>query len=190
MTARKRRARIEPISRDDPEADLLEAIAVEHRRTIAWIRFAEAQINALETDRDLVWGVGSTSASSEHSTESSTGTDAGEDRDVETVRTLQRHAERFDARISQWIEILNWNRRHLLDITTKMLAHGVDVRRLQLDTVLVDGLVGVIDFVLRELGRDPADPATRAIVRKAFDSVDLTRSAQLAELPAAPKTAS
>lgn len=189
MLTMQRRAqfRIEPVSEDDPEADIVEGAAMEYRRTLAWIRFCERQINALETDRELIFGLASTSTSTEHTRESQTGTSAGEDTDVDVERTVTRTVERFDGKINEWVKILNWNREHLDRQISRWLQHGLDVRRLALEDTMVEGMADLIGYVVRELGRDPADPAVRAIIRDAFDHLDFGRAAERINAPAARK---
>lgn len=149
-----------PIDRNDPEARGDIALAVEIRRTVAWIRYCERQIERLggdvpEADDALADVLGGLGLVSRETTE-------GIERDEQTDLTVRKYA----AGVGVWEEKLRWNRAHLATLTKQWIAAGFEAKRLELAERTLDSLQAAIDGVVRDLGGNPRDPTIRAMILK------------------------
>lgn len=166
------RANIRPIAADDPEARGDVALAVEIRRTVAWIRYCEAQIERRGGELPPDTGVDSIDSAVASDTalaayfeelrltsrEITTGQERGELTDL-------LH-ERYAAGIDTWEEKLRWNRSHLANLTRQWIAAGFEAKRLEMLGRTIDRLQAAIDSMLRDLGHNPHDADVRAIVAR------------------------
>lgn len=154
------RINLRGISPDDPEARGDVALAAEIRRTVAWIRYCEDQIEALGGDvpqapdalADVLGSVGLVSRE----------TRSGMERDESTDMVI----ERFEAGVGVWEEKLRWNRNHLASLTKQWIAAGFEARRLELAERTLDELEHAINGVLTDAGLNPRDPELRASIKK------------------------
>lgn len=149
---------IRPIDKNDPEARGDVALAVEIRRTVAWIRFCEDQIERAGGDvpqaPDALADVMSTLKLSKRETVS--GYERGE--------AVSTKSEVWSAGIDVWEERLRWNRSHLTGLTKQWINAGFEARRLELASRTLDVLEKAIDGIVRDLGHNPRDIAVRQIV--------------------------
>jgi hypothetical protein len=162
---------IGPVSEEDPEGRGDVALATEIRRTIGWIRYCEDQINALggpeprgAADDPLAERLGGLQLVSD---EHATGEERGEDTDLRT--------KKWSAGVNVWEEKLRWNRAHLATLTRQWIAAGFEARRLEIQTRTLDILERTIDGILSDLGHNPRDPDTRAVVRHRLDEASRPR---------------
>lgn len=149
---------------ESPETNGAAQLSLELRRTIAWINFCERQINALESERDFVWGI----TASESTSGSEAGTSDGKDVDKTTNATV----ERYESKINVWVERLDWNREHMLKITKQWLDAGFEAQRLNLERSQIEQLGRVLDLVVMGLGHNVGDSHVREVIRSALTVVD------------------
>lgn len=149
-----------------PESDVTNGasqLQIELRRTMAWVAFCEAQIQKLETEREMIFGL----AGTEFTESEESGTEDGEDKHTQS----ETRVTRYEAAYNGWVNLLNWNRGHLLQITKQWIAAGFTQQRLELERAQVGILAQVIDRLVIDLGHDATDPATGAIVRDAINAI-------------------
>lgn len=150
------RTDVAPIPENDPESAGHTALSMEIRRTVGWIRFCEDRIadllldgaplaedDLLDTDA-LSWGV--VSRESIGATE------------FPGVNTREA------AGVNVWEEKLRWNRDHLSKLTKQWINAGLDAKRLELRSRTLDVLESAIDAIVRDLGHNPGEASTRAII--------------------------
>lgn len=159
---------IRPIDANDPESRGDFALANELRRTIAWIRFCEANLAALgaspepdaDTDdalADVLGGLGIVSR------RAVSGMERGEETDL--VET------NYAAGVSVWEEKLRWNRAHLATLTKQWIAAGFEARRLELAERTVNAFEKAQEGILRDLGIDTRNADVRAVIQRRLSEV-------------------
>lgn len=154
------RIKLRGIKADDPEGRGDMALAAELRRTIAWIRYCEDQIEALggavpQADDVLADILASPALVSRE-------TRRGLERDEATDLVI----ERLEVGVGVWEEKLRWNRQHLAGLTKQWIAAGFEARRLELAERTMDALERAIDGVLSDLGLNPRDATVRASIKR------------------------
>jgi hypothetical protein len=151
-----RRFAIEPVD-DGPDMTGQAQLAVELRRTVAWIRFCEAQLQKLDSERDFVYGLVAieTSAASEDGT-------APDGTPVDKVSS--NRTERYEAKVNVWVERLDWNRAHMLKITKQWIDAGYEAARLELEARTVSMFFETMNAVIATLGHDLDDPDVQAAI--------------------------
>lgn len=155
---------IAPIPADDPEARGDVALATNIRRCVAWIRFCEAQIEALAGHRvESEWSPEADTALADVlgdlrliSREESAGTERGE----QTSLTV----EKYGAGIDVWEERLRWYMSTLERLTKQWINAGFEAKRLDMQSRVLDRLERAVDGIVRDLGANPRAPQTRAII--------------------------
>jgi hypothetical protein len=163
IVKRSREFGIAPIDADDPESRGDIALAVEIRRTVAWIRYCEARIEAaggaVPSDAaaeaalaDILGGLQLIS----HTTVS--GVERGDETSLET--SVYGHG------INVWEEKLRWNRAHLATLTKQWIAAGFEARRLELQERTINAFEKAQHGILSDLGLDFRNPEVRAVVKK------------------------
>lgn len=143
-----------PIDAADLEANPLNAFDVEFRRTIAAIRFCDAQIEKLSSSEDLVWGV--TKIDSIGATEF-----AGQN-------------VSYESKINAWEAKRFTEREHLTDLLKLWITAKLSEKKLAIEASTLDALQHVIDAVLISMNADPHDPKIRTIVTHAIDTATAT----------------
>lgn len=134
---------VEPIAADDPEADPITAFEVEYRRTLGRIRWLDQKIATLRVS-DLGWGL--RSETTKEATEF-----PGTDTEYATA-------------INIYVQIQQWERKHLLDMQKVWIGAKLDVAKLRIQAAHVEVLDTAITKILRRLGQKPDDPDVRAVV--------------------------
>ena len=145
MTAMERF--VEPYRGD---LDPISAFEAEFRRTVGRIQWLEAQIAALEDERDLIWG----QTKEEHIA-------AGEF--PGTNRT-------YEARVHIYDEMLWKERKHLLEMEKVYFRTDIDRQRLGMMRQYLEGTYTSVVGLVRSLGLDPNDPGVRDKIRRMFES--------------------
>lgn len=162
---RMRKLRIPPIAESDREARPDNALAMELRRTVAWIRFCEDKITELSDDEALIFGI--TERRSERGTR--------DDADVD-VSTLVESAA-----INGWVERLDFNRKHLLAVTKQWIDAGFEERRLRVEERALDRLETAIDSIVADLGLNPRSADVRQTIRLRLAEVSDIQDAEVVE---------
>lgn len=139
---------VAPIEQNDPESDMIFSFDMEHRRTIARIRYFDEKITELKEEKDLVWGV-----------TKETVTRSGEFPGIDTV---------YEARLNSYYEAQFRERQHLTDLHKLWITAKLDEKRLALEADVMDRLEAVISSVIVGLGRNAGDPEVRMVVRQAM----------------------
>jgi hypothetical protein len=152
--------RIDPIDEDDAEARGDVALTMEIRRTVAWIRFCTDRISELDSAERLIYGQSGDSTKS--TTSRKTGVDGEDPVDVTEEATETAVANAAD--INGWVELLNWNRRHLASLSAIWIKAGFEAKRLEMETGAVERFDGALVSVVMALGHDPHDPSVRAAI--------------------------
>jgi hypothetical protein len=136
-----------PIDPADWEANPLNSLDMEFRRTIAHIRYYEEKIAEMK-ESEHIFGV--TSVVNKGATEF-TGTDVTS-----------------EAKPHIYVELLFRERRHLHEMHKTFVAAGIAVKREQVTRELVDRIEIAMDKLITALGKDPQDPEIRNTARLAL----------------------
>ena len=153
---------IRPIPKTDPESRGDVALETEIRRTVAWIRMCENELERLGgavpglsgPDADRLAEV--LGAPQLVSREVTTGTERGED----TYLVTEKHAPEFNI----WERRLFENRKHLVVLTKQWIAAGFEVKRMQMAQQQLDLMERAFEGIARDFGANPRDPETRKII--------------------------
>lgn len=148
-----------PIDEDDPEANFEVSLLVEHRRTIAAIRFCDEMISQLHAD-EFMFGVSD-----------ETVTDTVEDitaSEFPGVNTRSMTATKNSAKINEWENKRFLERKHLHEQHKLWIAAKLDVKRLEIEQQTVELLDVAINSIIVGLGRDSTDPEVRDLVRRSL----------------------
>jgi hypothetical protein len=137
----------ELIPPDDPEANGAVALEAEIRRTVGWSRFLESKINSLASDEDLVFGGVAVERKDGFGADSYV-------------------LERREARLNEWVRLLNVNREHLRKLGQIWVSAGLDVKRIAIAEREVDLLEQALNGILSEAGVNPNSPEIRKIIFK------------------------
>lgn len=151
---------VTPISEDDPESDFEQSLIMEHRRTIAAIRFCDEMIATLTNPEDLIFGTSGTVELEQ--TEDIT---ASEFVGVNTKSSLSTTNA---AVLNGWEQKRFAERRHLHDQHKLWISAKLDVKRLEIEQRTVEMLDVAISTIVGGLGRDQGDPEVRDVVRRAL----------------------
>jgi len=158
-----RRFAIDPLP-DGVEMTGQAQLAIELRRTAAWIAFCEAQLQKLEHERDFVYGLVAVESSSKVS--EGTG-EKGQAIDGHEATTTERH----EAKVNVWVERLDWNRTHMLKITKQWIDAGYEAARLELETRTVEMFFTTMNRAIAALGHDLDDPRVMDVINAAISGV-------------------
>lgn len=149
-----------PVGESDPEARGDQALGVEIRRTVAWIRFCEHQIQLLQSADEMIYGL--VSETEEESSESG----VRDDKDVAIAARKRIRAQA--AQLNGWVDRLEWNRKHLANLTKQWISAGFEAKRLELETIAFERIDAMLTEVVRQLGHDPNDPNVRQLVAQSL----------------------
>jgi len=138
------------LDEDDPERDPIEGFMREYRRTIAAIRYWDAEIAQIKSAHDLTFGM----TKMEHVTATEF---AGVNETYETKLNV--------AYTSRFLE-----RQHLNDLVKTWLAGRMVEIADRREARILDNFTKWIDAVLVGLGHDPHDPKTRAVVTRVLEA--------------------
>lgn len=119
--------------------DPRDALAEELARTIAWVRWLGAQVDAVD-DTALIWG---------------------RTKEVDKIPAPEVTEE---AKTSMWWSMLIEQRKHLLEVAKAAHACGVEDRRVEIQMQQAEILVGIVTGMVADLGLDMGDPKVRATV--------------------------
>jgi hypothetical protein len=74
--------------------------------------------------------------------------------------------ERREARLNEWVRLLNVNREHLRKLGQIWVSAGLDVKRIAIAEREVDLLEQALNGILSEAGVNPNSPEIRKIIFK------------------------
>lgn len=150
----KLNAYLRPISELDPEADPIRAFDVEHRRTLARIRYLDEVLERiLEGDNEFA----DPSGGLFYGLEKEESITASEWPGKNTTKS---------ARVNVVYELQMKERAHLVKLHSLYIGAGIAKRALEIEAEKVRALDTVITGVLRALGHDVRDPGVRKAVRE------------------------
>jgi hypothetical protein len=167
---------IEPVE-DSPEMTGQRQLSYELRRSVAWIRFCEAQLQKLPDERAFIYGV----TSLETASESESG-DTGEGKGGSGKRDITKSRTRVveSAAPHGWVVRLEWNRAQLTRLCKIWIDAGFEQARLELEIATVDRFFTAINTIVSGLGHDVDDPKVIEVITASIERVQ-----ELPTLPAA-----
>lgn len=151
---------LQPISKNDPEADVIVAFDTEHRRTLARIRYYDEVIDAILSAEP-------SADAPDSETDPASALFFGVTK-IETITATEfpgnnttREAKMHIAHEAQYRE-----REHLFKLHQLFIGAGIAKKALEIEAEKVRALDSVITGVLRALGHDVRDPEVRRAVRE------------------------
>lgn len=136
-----------PIDIDDPEADPFKAFELEHRRTLAHIRYFDEKLSEIKEEH-LIWGQ-----------------TKREEIGAGTYDAIDAVNQTFEAAANLYYTLQWEERKHLRELHKIWISANLDERKLEIEKSKVDMLDTVITRVLTKVGLDVHSPEIRAVVR-------------------------
>lgn len=133
-----------PIDINDPEANPYTAFELEHRRTLAHIRYFEEKLSELKEEQ-LIWG---------QTKEERIG-----------AAEFGGTNETYEASAHMYYSLMWEERKHLRELHKIWISANLDERKLEIEKSKIDALDAVITKVLTKLGLDVHSPEVRSVVR-------------------------
>lgn len=143
---------VTPIEGDDWEADPVNSLEMEFRRTVGRIRYYDEKLSELQNEEDLIWG--------KTKEEIKDGFEKG---DVTEYKLTA-----YEARVNMLHVLQMDERKHLTDLHKLWIGAKLDERRLAIAEQTVFMLNDAITSIVRGLGKDVNDPEVRQVVRQAL----------------------
>jgi hypothetical protein len=128
--------------------DPMSAFETEFRRTLGRIAWYDDQLARLKKPKDVIWG------KTKHEVKTG-GEDAG---------TTVTH----EARVNGFLELQNWERKHLLEMSKVWISAGLEQRKLDLMRDYVDTAYKAVLKALDLLGLDPGAPEVQEALQTAL----------------------
>jgi hypothetical protein len=130
------------------DIDPLSVFELEFRRTLGRISWLDHQISLLESEEDLIW---------------------------QKTKTEQISATEFagtnttyESKIHLYVEMQNWERKHLLDMEKVWIGAKLDEQKLNLMKRYVEASYMAVLRAVKALGLDPSDPKVQEALSAAL----------------------
>lgn len=140
----------QPVEKDHPLANPVQALLMEHRRCIARIQWLDEAIGRLETE-ELDFGLTQVEEIG-----------ASEFPGVNTRR---------QARIHALVDLQNREREHFLRVESLIFSVGFEQARLTLQTNTTRVIAQIVESAVKSLGHDLTDPKVRKALHDAVQQI-------------------